>query len=592
MRGFVLVLLLGLSLALQAHAEGRKWALLVGIDHYQRSDITALNFAVADVKELAATLRGAGFRADDIFVLTSDQSGDDAPTRTNVAYRLDWLKEHVKPGDTVLFFFSGHGMEIEESQSYLLTVEADARSQSTLQDSSLDTRNLQKRLQALQASHLLLFVDACRSDPHGGGRAAGDNPMRGALSRDLVLQPSSAAGNGASVVATFFACSPGQRSYEWTDRRHGFFTWYLIEGLRGRAATGGRITLPSLIGYLEAEVSKSVERAVGKKQVPFMEAKGSALSSWTLATVDASLTPTRPTATTLPPPRTSAVGDLIRDGQKMLAQRNYRQADVLFNKAAALDDQSAEALAGRSLARVYINQVDAALSDASRAVELDPRCFNAWMARAHVYVEKKKLAEALADYDAALALNPQSALAHVEKAMCLSFRGDNGGAMAEVERALSIDPRCATAYTTRASLVWQRDKRLTAALQNDLDTAHKLDPGVPDIYLWRSVIYGSLERLPEAIAEVTQYTRLMPFAAQGYSMRAILQVRSGHWEEAARDADAAIELDKDDGLAWFARGTARLKLGDQTGGLAAFREAVRIDPTLRNSLPPAIQSRL
>lgn len=281
-----------------------QWALLVGIDRYKRTDVTSLNYAVADVKSLAATLKTVcHVPEDNVFVLASDQSGDNSPEKNNVAYRLDWLSKHVKPTDTVFFFFSGHGIEMD-GNSYLMTWEADPRSLGTLEETGLETKRLQARLAAIKASRLLVLIDACRSDPRSG-RANGDNPMDKALAKDLVVhRPSGQSPARAPISATIFACSPGQRSYEWDSQRHGFFTYYLIQGLCGQAAdANGQVTVGSLSAYLGKSVGRATERNAPQTQVPWMVSEGdvNGLSGWTLAA-----------GSSLPPPPQDPVVDASR----------------------------------------------------------------------------------------------------------------------------------------------------------------------------------------------------------------------------------------------------------------------------------------
>ena len=288
----MLVLAGALAWRLEARADQpTQWALLVGIDRYERSDVASLNFAVADVKSLATTLKSVcHVPEDNVFVLTSDQSGDNAPKKNNVAYRLDWLAKHVKPADTVFFFFSGHGIEMD-GNSYLMTWEADPRSASTLEETGVETRKLQTRLAAIKSNRLLVLIDACRNDPRSG-KGSVDNKMGKGLAKDLVVtrRPSGAAAsaNSGPLSATLFACSPNQRSYEWDQQGHGFFTYFLIQGLSGKAAdASGRVTVGGLSAYLGTAVGRSTERNAPATQVPWLRAEGdvNSLSSWTVVPV-------------------------------------------------------------------------------------------------------------------------------------------------------------------------------------------------------------------------------------------------------------------------------------------------------------------
>lgn len=269
----------------RASRPPQKWAVLIGINTYQNKGVSTLDYAEADARALAEALRTAGgVPAENIFLFTSDKTGDEAPTRTNIAFRFDYLARTMQPQDTLLVFFSGHGVELE-GQSFLLTVEADPRSLLTLQQSALQARDLFGWVQATRASKVLLLVDACRNDPYKG-RGQGDNRLGQNLARDLTLVNTAGPGTSPSLpsYATLFACSAGQRSYEWNDKGHGFFTYFLIEGLKGQAAEpGGQVTLASLVRYVQRQVSEASSRWTMNQQVPWLRYEGPGADGWVLA---------------------------------------------------------------------------------------------------------------------------------------------------------------------------------------------------------------------------------------------------------------------------------------------------------------------
>lgn len=280
------LLLVALLWAAPAWASaGRQWAVVIGVDQYQNSSVTDLQYAEADARLFAETLRAsAGFRPEDVFLFTTGQGGEQVPSRTNIAFRFDYLRKNVGPADTLVVYFSGHGVEIE-GQSFLLTQEADARSLLTLQQSALHARDLFSWLAATQASRTLLVVDACRNDPIQG-RGAGDNSLSQGLAKDLALVDLPAVAGRSSVPssATLFACSAGQRSFEWPDRGHGFFTYYLVEGLKGAArSSDGPVTLASLVSYLQAQVPQATQRWAMREQAPWLRYEGPGADGWVLA---------------------------------------------------------------------------------------------------------------------------------------------------------------------------------------------------------------------------------------------------------------------------------------------------------------------
>lgn len=97
----------------------RKLALLVGITKYPKNRTFNKNLqgCVNDVlmqKELL--IHRFGFRPDDIITLDSKQTRDELlPTRKNILHNFEeHLIKQAKPGDVVVFHFSGHGIRLQD----------------------------------------------------------------------------------------------------------------------------------------------------------------------------------------------------------------------------------------------------------------------------------------------------------------------------------------------------------------------------------------------------------------------------------------------------------------------------------------------
>ena len=85
-----------------------KKALLVGVNDYK--GVSDLRGCVNDVMDMHFTLRSL-FRFDtrNIRVLT-----DQRASKANIIARLKWLVKGAKPGDVLVFHFSGHGSQIRD----------------------------------------------------------------------------------------------------------------------------------------------------------------------------------------------------------------------------------------------------------------------------------------------------------------------------------------------------------------------------------------------------------------------------------------------------------------------------------------------
>ncbi len=286
--------LLAVSLALlcgaPATAEndwsvGERYALIVGIDDYQNEQVVDLRYAAADAELFKqALVQNGDFEEDNIFLLSS-RSQDESlkPSLTNVVFRLEWFRDVLSPGDTLVFYFAGHGVSFDE-ETYLLTEEADERSKNTLMVSSLRGGILYDLLDAAGAQNTLVVLDACRNDPTAG-RGDANNTLSESLARGLTFVPKKPGVKGLEKnTATLFACSQGERSWEWDQKKHGFFTYYLVEALKdGGYGEDGLASLSGVASYVRDNVTQSAHRWANNKQTPMLRYEGPDPQTWFLA---------------------------------------------------------------------------------------------------------------------------------------------------------------------------------------------------------------------------------------------------------------------------------------------------------------------
>ena len=258
------------SPSVQAEGEGRKWALLIGIDQYRDVDhINGLGGAVADAKALKNVLVSSlGFPDDPEHIrllLNADA------TKSDILGALTRLKASVKEGDLVFVFYAGHGIEVNGAP-YLLPYETNAISDEDLTDTALPAAKFQERLRVLKAKMLFLCFDMCRRDPLKVKRdAIAGNELKAGTVRGMDFAQAVGKGFGPSLVVTLYSCSPDERAFEDRLRSRGFFSEYLEKGLSGEAAdASGSVTVQSLTDYLTAQVPAAVARAEnGQKQTPY-----------------------------------------------------------------------------------------------------------------------------------------------------------------------------------------------------------------------------------------------------------------------------------------------------------------------------------
>jgi tetratricopeptide (TPR) repeat protein/uncharacterized caspase-like protein len=253
--------------------SAKRWALVIGVDKYQDPQISPLKGADNDARLIAdALVRYAGFPRDQVILLSTDQPAERQPTRVNILRRLSNLNTAVPKDGLLLVSFAGHGME-RGGQAFLLPSDAQISDQiSFLEETAISMNRVKERIKETGVGQVLVLLDACRNDP--GGRADAPNPLSNAYTNAFNFDVRN---REVQAFATVYATGIGQRAYEYTEKKQGYFSWAVVEGLKGGAANDkGEITLSQLVKYVQDTVPKRIAIDLGstKQQRPFAMIEG------------------------------------------------------------------------------------------------------------------------------------------------------------------------------------------------------------------------------------------------------------------------------------------------------------------------------
>src|SRR5256714_3725666 len=253
--------------------SAKRWALVIGVDKYQDPQISPLKGADNDARLTAdALVRCAGFPRDQVILLSTDQPTERQPTRVNILRRLSNLNTAVPKDGLLLVSFAGHGME-RGGQAFLLPADAQISDQiSFLEETAISMNRVKSWIRETGVGQVVMLLDACRNDP--GGRADAPNPLSNAYVNAFNFDVRN---REVQAFATGYATGIGQRAYEYTDKKQGYFSWAVVEGLKGGAANDkGEITLSQLVKYVQDTVPKRLAIDLGstKQQKPFAVIEG------------------------------------------------------------------------------------------------------------------------------------------------------------------------------------------------------------------------------------------------------------------------------------------------------------------------------
>ena len=283
-----------------ARAETRR-AFLVGIERYSDGFIQRLDRTVNDAKDLAKDLEEVGFDKKNIKVVT------DLKNRDAFEKEFSAFLKTIESGDTVFFFFSGHGIGVEESDTnYLLFADLKSlftftKTQLTDQErknadvvrlripsfldayqqneipNGISATEVQRRLAERNPKTVIMILDACRSLVAADLNDAQDKPVkRGNDSGSRLL----AVRQPPPGFLVFYSASFGEQAVEklgiFDTGRNSLFT----DVLRSELQRPGQ-SLVELADRVKLMV-RSIANASGIQQEPEYVYNGSNVEDFSL----------------------------------------------------------------------------------------------------------------------------------------------------------------------------------------------------------------------------------------------------------------------------------------------------------------------
>ena len=243
-----------------AKKQEKVYAVVIGIDKYK--NLPPLKYAVNDAREFYRYLTEVNQVPKDHVWLLLDQEA----TLENLRRTLGTLlRRSAGKDDTVIIFLAGHGATETDSSSpdgdglekYILPINADPMD---LYSSAMPMSEIARIFQRISSERLVFIGDTCYSGA-SGGRTILAGGTRATVSGTFLERLSQGKGR---VILT--ASDANEVSVEKDELGHGVFTYYLLEGLRGKADVDGDglITVDEIYRY----VSEKVPQATGQDQHP------------------------------------------------------------------------------------------------------------------------------------------------------------------------------------------------------------------------------------------------------------------------------------------------------------------------------------
>lgn len=245
------------------------YAVIVGIGKYKDPEIPVLKYAKADALEIYDTLtdpRYGNFPKENVKLLIDEEA-----TLTKIRSAMGtFLARNAGEEDIVCIYFAGHGSpEIDptgraDDRLEKFLVPYDAR-RDDLFGYGLSMDVIQGIFRRIASKRVVFFIDSCYSGAAGGRTfSRPDVSTRNITISDKFLDRLS--GEGRVIIT---ASKPDELSLETDKLGHGIFTYYLAEGLKGKADfnNDGFVTVDELYKYVSGNVTREA-RSMGGAQHP------------------------------------------------------------------------------------------------------------------------------------------------------------------------------------------------------------------------------------------------------------------------------------------------------------------------------------
>lgn len=152
-----------------------------------------------------------------------------------------------------IIYYSGHGMPADDGKSaYLLPVDGN----SSIPKSGLDIAEMYHQLGQMPSRQTIVLLDACFSGARRDGQML-------ASSRGVAIKRKQESVEGNLVV--FSAAQGNETAYPYKEKKHGLFTYYILESLQEH---GGCVSLGELSDYVTKQVSRTSITKNEKSQTP------------------------------------------------------------------------------------------------------------------------------------------------------------------------------------------------------------------------------------------------------------------------------------------------------------------------------------
>lgn len=193
---------------------------------------------------------------------------------------------------------------------------------------------------------------------------------------------------------------------------------------------------------------------------------------------------------------------LVEQAIAQIKDQKFEDAIASLNKAVETDHENSEASFQRAGILADVGQDQLALSDYSRAVELNPNDVRYRNMRGLFLLTRSQLDQALTDFSEAVRIDPKYIQAWNNRGLVKLAKTDFHSAIDDFNKAVEIDPTYADGFNNRG-FAWFKMEVYDKALA-DFDKTLQLKPGYVNALNNRGMLHLRLKQHREAVADFSE----------------------------------------------------------------------------------------
>jgi tetratricopeptide (TPR) repeat protein len=506
-------------------------ALVVGNATYRQSP---LRNPANDARAMAGALTELGFAVE---------SAVDADYK-KLGASIDRFISRVRRGDVAVFYYAGHGMQIE-GENYLVPTDFDAQDEASAKYTAYPADRLMEGMERSGAKLNIIILDACRNNPYRGSRAMGGG-----------LAPMGS-GTGTFVA---MATSPGKTASDNSKGANGLFTAYLLESLKQPG-----LSLDEVFNLTREQVYNASKHS----QTPWTQSNVIGRFYFHPPVAEVATVPV-PVVMAPGPPRPPVDAGYER-GVREARSGEAASAVNTFTQVIQLAPDNLEAYYERAMTYAAAGQFQRAIDDFNLVLRRYPDDTSALTGRAASFINVDDYDRARADLDHVIQKEPGNDIAFFDRGLAYAGLSQDQKAIDDYARVIRRRPKWPSTWYNRG-IVYAASGDFNHAIA-DYTEAVRLRPDYAIAYANRGVAHAELGEFPKALADLSEALRLQPGDAAMLNSRGMVLLGMKEPARALKDFDQAIGVNPLLGMAYSNRAEARRALGDNTGAQADLKHA-------------------